>query len=288
MTTSVLTTNKTTSNSLIEKYQTLILFLLVLGLTWPFMIWDALASHDVLPFRLPIPVMLMQAYMPTLAAVIVTGVTKGKAGIRALFAKLLIARVGFRWYAFAIFVIAAICMAAVLLGNQFGPSPALPILSKEMPSAPIALLLNITAMFIFRGILNGEELAWRGSALPQLQAKYNALISSVILSVPFTLFHLPLFFDPAMNMGPFASFAIRAVALTILFTWIYNNTRGSVLLAYFMHAAFNTWTHVFSIETATNPFQDWMMTVVMVIVAVIVVAFSGAENLSRTNARIQE
>ena len=288
MTTSVLSTNKTSFSSLVERYQTLIIFLLVLGLTWPFMIWDALASHNVLPFRLPIPVMLMQAYMPTLAAVIVVGITKGKAGIRALFAKLLIARVGFKWYAFAIFVIAAICMAAVLLGNQFGPSPALPILSAEMPSAPIALLINITVMFIVRGILNGEELAWRGSALPQLQSKYNALVSSVILSVPFTLFHLPLFFDPAMNMGPFTSFAIRAVALTILFTWIYNNTRGSVLLAYFMHAAFNTWTNVFSIETADNHFQDWMMTVVMVIVAAIVVAVSGAENLSRTNTRIQE
>lgn len=288
MTTSVLSTNKTSFSSLVERYQTLVIFLLVLGLTWPFMIWDALASHNVLPFRLPIPVMLMQAYMPTLAAVIVVGITKGKAGIRALFSKLFIARVGFRWYAFSIFVIAAICIAAVLLGNQFGPSPALPILSTEMPSVPIALLLNITVMFIVRGILNGEELAWRGSALPQLQSKYNALVSSVILSVPFTLFHLPLFFDPAMNMGPFTSFAIRAVALTILFTWIYNNTRGSVLLAYFMHAAFNTWTNVFSIETADNHFQDWMMTVVMVIVAAIVVAVSGAENLSRTNTRIQE
>lgn len=89
MTTSVLSTNKTSFSSLVERYQTLIIFLLVLGLTWPFMIWDALASHNVLPFRLPIPVMLMQAYMPTLAAVIVVGITKGKAGIRALFSKLL-------------------------------------------------------------------------------------------------------------------------------------------------------------------------------------------------------
>jgi len=139
MSTSILTTNKTSFSSVIEKYQTLILFALVLGLTWPFMIWDALASHNILPFRLPIPVMLMQAYMPTLAAVIVTGSTKGRAGIRALFAKLLIARVGFRWYAFAIFVIAAICIATVLLGNQFGTSPALPILSKDMPSARVGI-----------------------------------------------------------------------------------------------------------------------------------------------------
>lgn len=288
MTTSALTTTKIGSRSLVEKYQIPIAFFLILALTCPFMIWDALAAHDILPFRLPVPVMLMQAYMPTVAVVIVTGLTTGRAGIRELFGKLLIARVGFKWYMFAIFGIAVICIAAVLLGNQFGPLPAVPILAEGMPSNPIALIAVVTITFLVRGILNGEELAWRGFALPKLQAKYNALVSSVILSVPFVLFHLPLFFDPEMGMGPFASFAIRAVALTLLFTWLYNNTRGSVLLAYLMHAAFNTWTNVFSIQTSTNHFQDWMMTVVMVFLAATVVATSGAKDLSRTNSRIQE
>jgi uncharacterized protein len=289
MTTSALTTDNPHSGSLLEKYQVPIVFLLVLGLTWPFMIWDMLASQDILPFRLPVPVMLMQSYMPTLAAVIVTGLISGRTGIRALFRKLFIARVGFKWYGFAVFGIAAICVAAILLGNQFGPSPAASILSEGMPprSRSVELLLTVAFYFILTGVLNGEEFAWRGFALPRLQSKYNALVSSVILSVPFTLFHLPLFFDPAMNMGPFASFAIRAIALTILFTWLYNHTRGSVLLAYFMHGAFNTWTRVFSIDPG-NSFQDWMMTVVMVILAASVVAVSGVENLSRTNSRITE
>jgi uncharacterized protein len=288
MTISVMTTTKTNSSSLVEKYQILIAFVLILGLTCPFMIWDALAAHDILPFRLPIPVMLMQSYMPTVAVVIVTGLTTGKAGIRALFGKLLIARAGFKWYMFAVFGIAAICIATILLGNQFGPLPAVPILAEGMPSNPIALLVMVTITFLVRGILNGEELAWRGFALPRLQAKNNALVSSMILSVPFVLFHLPLFFDPEMNMGPFASFAIRAVALTTLFTWLYNNTRGSVLLAYLMHAAFNTWTAVFSIQTSTNHFQDWMMTAVMMFLAAIVVVTAGSEHLSRTNTRVQE
>ena len=289
MTTSALTSDQTHSGSFLERYQLPIVFLLVLGLTWPFMIWDALASHEILPFRLPLPVMLLQSYMPTAAAVIVTGLLSGRAGIRALFRKLLIARVGSKWYGFAVFSSAAICLAVILLSNQFGPSPAASILSEGMPplTRPVELLLTVAVFFVVTAVLNGEELAWRGFALPRLQAKYNALISSVLLSVPFTLFHLPLFFDSEMNMGPFASFAIRAVALTILFTWLYNHTRGSVLLAYIMHAAFNTWTRVFSIDPG-HASQDWTMTLVMVTLAGILVATAGAENLSRTNSRITE
>lgn len=290
MTTSVLISNPQKTNSLVRRYPLPVFFALVLGLTWPFMIWDALASHNILPFRLSLPIMLMQSYMPTLAAVIVAGLLKGKAGIRALFRKLLIARVGLRWYAIAVFGIALICVAAIVLGNRFGSLPAVPLLSEKMPpiSRPVELLLGIAFYFVLTGVLNGEELAWRGFALPRLQVKHSALVSSVILSVPFLLFHLPLFFDPAMHMGPFPSFAIRAVALTILFTWVYNHTRGSVLLAYLIHASFNTWTRVLSIDTAGNPFQDWMMTVVMVMLAAIVVISTGAENLSRANARITE
>ncbi len=289
MTASVFASEKNNSNSLVDQYQLPIFFVLVLGLTWPFMIWDTLASHGILPFRLPIPVALLQAYMPTVAAVIVTGLTLGRPGIRTLFKKLLIARVGFRWYAIAIFGIAGICIAAILLANRLGPMPAVPIVSDMFPnSRPAEWLLGVTVLFLIAGILNGEELAWRGFALPRLQTKYSALTASLILSVPFTLFHLPLFFDPQMGMGTFPSFAIRAAALSIMFTWVFNHTRGSVLLAYILHASFNTWTRVLSIDTSGNPFQDWMMTLVMVVLATILVAITGWRNLSRTKTRIQE
>lgn len=287
MTTSVMTTDKLRSNSLVNKYPLTIFFVLVFGLTWPFMIWDALASHDILPFRLPLPVMLLQSYMPTLAAVIVAGWTAGTAGVRVLFRKLLIVRVEFRWYAFAILGVAVICVIAILLTNQFGPAPALPVISKDAPASYIAVFLNAALLLVITGILNGEELAWRGFALPRLQAKYNALTSSLILAVPWTLFHLPLFFDQNMNMPSFTSFAVRMAALTILFTWLFNHTRGSVLLAYIFHAAGNTWTRIFSIDPSYH-FQDWVVAGIFVALAVIVLATSGAEHLSRTNARIQE
>lgn len=291
MTTSVLSTNNNAvSTSFIQKYQIPILFLLVLGLTWPFMIVDVLGSYDILPFRVPVALWLVMGYMPTLAAVIVTGLTQGKEGVRALFRKILIARVSFKWYTFAIFGLAAICVIAILLGNLLGATTNSPIIPVEMAAAgPLALLLNAVLGLIVRGIMNGEEFAWRGTALPRLQAKYNALTSSLILSVPWILFHLPLFFTKGSSQVEmsFVSYAVQLVATTILFTWLYNNTRGSVLLAYILHAAMNTWTSFFAIASA-NQFQGWILTGVIVALAVVVVIVSGVENLSRTNTRIQE
>lgn len=289
MTTSVMTSNKNESSSFVHKYPLTIFFVLVLVLTCSFGVVDALGSHGILPFRLSIPLLLIQGHMPTLAAVIFVGMEQGREGIRALFRKLLIARVGFRWYLFAIFGMAVISIAAILLANQFDSLPAYPIIPTDAPTNPIVILVNAALLLVVSAVISGEELAWRGVALPRLQAKHNALVSSLILSVPWTLFHLPYFFtvDAPMSGMPFLSFAIRTVALTIVFTWMFNNTRGSVLLAYILHASANTWTQIFSIDQSYH-FQDWMMTLILVALAVIVTVASGAENLSRTNTRVQE
>lgn len=291
MSTSVLTTtNNNVSASFVERYQISILFLLVLGLTWPFMIVDVLGSHGILPFRVPVILWLVMGYMPTLAAVIVTGLTQGKEGVRALFRKFLIARVRVKWYLFAIFGLAVTAIVTVILGNQFGATTNNPLIKAEIVAAgPIAILLNATLMFLVRGILNGEEFAWRGVALPRLQTKYNALTSSLILSIPWILFHLPLFFTKGSTQENMSilCYAIQLAATSILFTWMYNNTKGSVLLAYILHASMNTWTEFFTID-AGNAFQGWILTGVIVALAVVVLIFSDAQNLSRTNTRIQE
>jgi len=110
----------------------------------------------------------------------------------------------------------------------------------------------------------GEELAWRGFALPRLQYRYNTLTSSLIVGTFWTLFYLPLFF-----------------------TWMYNNTRRSVLLAYILHASANTWTRIFSIDSG-NEVQFWIGTNLTLLLVLFVVKMAGAENLSRNHVRIQE
>ena len=292
MTTFVETSNRTVKVSFIQRYPLLTFFLLAFGLSWIFMITDALGSHAILPFRLPIPLLIVMGYMPTLAAVIVTWQIKGREGVRALFKKLLIARVGLGWYVFAIFGIAVMAVITVMLYNTFGNGPVVPILSKNAPpfSGPLQMILTIVLMYLVVGLVNGEELAWRGFALPHLQSKYNALTSSVILGVIWALFHLPLFFTATGSSQAemsFVSFLISTISITVLYTWMYNNTRGSVLMAYLFHASANTWTLIFSIDH-TNQLIDWIFAGLLVLAAVIVVLVTGNENLSKTRIRIQE
>ncbi len=280
-----------TSDHFVRRHPLISFFVLAIGLTWVFMITDALGSHKIIPFRLPLPLLLVMGYMPTVAAVIVSGAVQGKEGVKALFRKLLIARVGLGWYLIAIFGLIVVYIAAILLYNLLGGLPSVPILSASLPSLPpVQLILSIVPLFIVTGIVNGEELGWRGFALPRLQSKYNALNASLILGVIWTVFHLPLFFTATGSSQadwPFLSFLISTVALSVLFSWIVNNTRGSVLMAYLFHASANTWTRVFSIDHA-NMSLNWIVTGVMVIATVIVVAAAGAENLSQKAKRIQE
>ena len=256
------------------------------------MITDALGSHGILPFRLPIPLLIVMGYMPTLAAVIVTSQTKGREGVKALFRKLLIARVGRIWYRFAICGIAILAGMTIVLYNALGNGPVISILSEHVPavSGPIQLVFILVLMYLVIGLVNGEEIAWRGFALPRLQAKYSALTSSILLGIIWTLFHLPLFFTVTGSSQAdmsFMIFLISTVSISILYTWMYNNTRGSVLIAYLFHAAANTWTQVFSIDHS-NRFVDWTLTGLIVFTAIIVIALAGAENLSRKSVRIQE
>jgi membrane protease YdiL (CAAX protease family) len=278
--------------SFLQKYPLVSFFLLATGLTWVFMITDALGSHGILPFRLSLPLMVVMGYMPTLAAVIVAGKTQGRGGIRALFCKLTIVHVGIGWYLFAILGLAVMFVGVILIYNQFSGLAPIPVLSKSTQpfSSPFELLPQIVVMFLIIGTVNGEELGWRGFALPRLQAKYDATTSSLILGLIWSVFHLPLFFTltgSSQSDWLFISFLISTIAMTILYTWMYNNTRGSVLLAYLFHAAANTWSQVFAIDHA-NQALNWILTGVLVMTAVIVVAVAGVENLSRRTDRIRE
>jgi len=260
----------------IGRHPLLAFIVLTYGLTWPYMVVEALGSWNMIPFRLPFALLIPMGYGPTFAALIVVGALHGKAGIRALLRPLLIWRVGAGWYLMTLVGVGVLAGLTLALYYIFGGPPL------ARPPRSWMLLVNALALFLIGGMLNGEEIGWRGFALPYLQARHSALVASLIVGVFWALFHLPLFFvngDSFANTPPLA-FLARMLASAVLFTWIFNNTRGSLLIAYLLHAAVNTWPRIVPIDALVGPYA-WLPSGVFCLAAVVVLVVYGPMRLSR-------
>jgi hypothetical protein len=117
-------------------------------------------------------------------------------------------------------------------------------------------LAIIPAFFyiLFLGGPVAEEFGWRGYALDRLQVRYSALVSSIILGVVWGLWHLPLFFMQGQDMyrnAPVWGFILGTVFLSVLFTWIYNNTGKSILAVLLFHTMGNLSHFIFPAMATT-------------------------------------
>jgi hypothetical protein len=124
----------------------------------------------------------------------------------------------------------------VLLGGSWAAALP-PVLLGEAP------LVMLPVFFVILTVTDGlgEELAWRGFALPRLLASYNALVASLILGVLWAAWHLPLVWTEAAPLygQPLWVLLSDTTAKSVLFTWVFLHTRGSVLLAALLHATTN-------------------------------------------------
>lgn len=214
---------------------------------------------------------------PPIAAIIVTGFSGGSNSIRQLLRRLLQWRVGLRWYGVAVmlpgvFVISAFVVGWVLRG-QTTPLPA--------PDFVLIFIVLIIMQSIFFGGL--EEIGWRGYALPRLQSSFDALTASLVLGVIWVLWHAPLFVLPGTTQTdlPILPYVLLGIALAVLFTWIYNSTGGSILLAIILHGSFNAWLgSIVLLRGDLDPITFWVLSVVVCLIAIGVIAAYGTEHLS--------
>ena len=141
----------------------------------------------------------------------------------------------------------------------------------------VALVVNV----VVAGAVNGEEIAWRGYALPALQSRMAALPAALVLGVLESCFHLPLFLTPCTPQSriPFAGFTVLSVALSVIFAWVFNSTRGSLLVVTLLHAGINATTNVLPVPDAGPGF--WITLLLLALSAAIVVVATGARHLSR-------
>lgn len=213
---------------------------------------------------------------PAIAAVLVTALTRGRAGLRALFGSLFRWRVPARWYLVILFGLPAITVLSVLLYTLITHQPL--IFQPGQWTQTLGWLIQALIL----GFWACEEIGWRGFALPRLLSRWNALLASVILGIVWALWHLPYYLLMDMPV-PFTMFMVYTVSLSILMTWVFNHTLGSVFVA----TCFHFWVNIVSGIQAdklpvANPgglevVQDW----VQAAAAVGVVVLFGYRSLTR-------
>ena len=174
---------------------------------------------------------------PMLAAFLTTAIFYKKPGLQILW-KTLFQWKPLAWTAIAIllpFVFALIGgLMALVLDGTF-PSFSKMGTSDEFPE------LNIVVFFLYNILFfgYGEEVGWRGFALPRLQEQYSALAATLILSVFWAAWHLPLFaYRPgyvSMDVTGTAGWFFSIVAGGVLFTWLFNSSKGSLLACALFH-----------------------------------------------------
>ena len=177
---------------------------------------------------------------PTLSAFIMTGVTEGREGVRRLLRRIVLWRVGFRWYLFVLLGIPAVIVVTTVVVPGA-------LASFQATAVPSTLFLYVVAgpIFLFAGGPVFEEIGWRGFALPRLQRLYGPLLGSLILGTLWAVWHLPLFLIPSWDtphgsLIDVALFVVWAVSIAVVFTWVFNNTKGSVLLVILAHGSVNS------------------------------------------------
>src|SRR5215216_3843082 len=217
---------------LLRRHPLVTFFLLVFIITW--VVWVPRASGAPLGV-----VGQAWTWAPTIAALLAAALTGGRGALRELGSRLVRWRVGWQWYLVVILGPAAFSLAVAgvyaLLGGSWAEAAPPALLEGPLLFLPLFLLI----LTLTDGL--GEELAWRGFALPRLLTRYNALVASLVLGVIWALWHLPLLCTDGNGMFqlPVWLLLLDVTAKSVLFTWVFLHTRGSVLIAMLFHGATN-------------------------------------------------
>jgi uncharacterized protein len=201
------------------------------------------------------------SYGPTVGTLIVLALLRDAEETRAWRRRLVNFRANWRWYLLALLLPAFSWLAGTALSTFFGG---------HFPFHPLLLVL-----FPFLLLPNaGEEIGWRGFALPRLLTRFNSVTASLILGGMWGLFHLPLY---SHTLFTFLPFLCLVVAFSILMTWVFNHT-GSVLLMVFMHASLDTIQFVSPVNETVSPFIAFaLIALVMWLIAVFIMLRAGLD-----------
>ena len=264
----------------VARHALLLYFLLAYAISWAIEIPVALSIQGVISAQVPPALYYFASFGPFIAALVVTITADGSSGVRRLFSGLAKWRVGIGYAIFAILAPPILFAIAVVVSRLLqGAWPDLSLLG-DIDYLPRPGILGVLGLWLLTFGL-GEETGWRGFALPRLQAGRSAFSAALLIGVLHTFWHLPAFFfrDTYTAMGLLLGLPmllVSVVSASFIMTWLYNGTRGSLLMVVLFHGLFN----FFSVSEAGGESAAIVMSAVVVFWAVRVVNVYGRENLA--------
>jgi membrane protease YdiL (CAAX protease family) len=219
---------------------------------------------------LPLPgevIPILMVFFPALVAISLTALSEGKAGVQTLLRKLAQWRIRLKWVAIALALALVIRLSMSLIALGMGLISTIQV----RPGGPGSYILLAVVFFVFA---IPEELGWRGYALPKLLERRSPLEASLIVGILWGSLHLALLLPGMMNEGsaPLPTL-LGLVGGSVLFTWLYVNSDGNILLTTLFHTA-QSFFVIFNQGIALNE-QAWLMAGVYVAAALILVMVAG-------------
>ena len=262
---------------------------LTLAFSW-FVFWGPMALFkiptgsfvsDVKGPSWAIVLFIIGGFVPSLLAFFLTWKKEGVPGLHLLGRRMLQFKLGWRGYGYILLIVIAGTAGQLtinkLLGNTFNGILFLAQLGNFLP-------------LLILGPLS-EEIGWRGYALGRLQTQWNELTSSLIVGLVWALWHLPLF----MMMGtsqhelgiPFIAFLVGFMANSILYTWLYNNTKQSIWSAILLHWLYTYAVTVVFTGVTRSPLYNWLEYLPYVVMAAIVILIWKPQNIEQTAVNVR-
>lgn len=248
-----LTVTQPASSSVIKKFlrsQPLFSFFVMATLfSWITLTPYILSEWNILPSTKTFTVFfaLNPFIGPALASYIILRTTEGREEWKSLRKSLKPFKACLKWFLFILIGIPAVMFLGIILLN----GGSLPSFHDLTSSYFVRYPIQFIVIFFFGGPL-AEEIGWRGYALPRLQARFGALKASLLLGVLWTLWHLPHFLTSAQRGGPGTGLSLFYInlpiflgiclSITIIMTWVFNHTQGSLFIAVLLHTSINSFS----------------------------------------------
>lgn len=176
------------------------------------------------------------AYLgPIVSALLVTGITEGRAGLRAWRGRMLRFKVGWRWYLTVLLSVpAALTLASIALTDTTPVLPSATVLAAYLPGLLVQMITTGLA----------EEPGWREFAMPRMQGRYGPLTATLVVGVLWGVWHLPLFLTqwgggPHVAWTAPVEFVATTIAFSVAMTWVFNKSGESMPLVMLMHCSVN-------------------------------------------------